>query len=113
MKALVSKQLERDIENRDKMLTDLENRIKDMRVQLEERKKSKDEISKMFLLMIEQPQLGLGLPREWMNAIEPNRYMPAVGQQFVDPQRPQVFSNSPLIKKSIPDATGEESPVAD
>lgn len=71
---LVSKQIDQDLAEREKRLTELEAKAKQLRDQLQQRKQSKADIQKMLVMLIENPQGGLGLPPAWMDAINPSGY---------------------------------------
>ena len=66
---LVSEQLEVDLANREKELVAIEQRAKELRKQLEERKTAKPELLKMLVMLIDNPQVGLGIPPEWMQML--------------------------------------------
>ncbi len=77
---LVSEQLETDLVNREKELAAIEQRAKELRKQLEERKTAKPELLKMLVMLIDNPQVGLGIPPEWMQMLmrgQPDRDRPA------------------------------------
>lgn len=69
LNALVAKQLDQDLADREKRLLEIEAKAKELREQLQQRKTTKTEIQKMLVMLIENPQGGLGLPPSWMNAI--------------------------------------------
>lgn len=74
---LVSEQLDADLENREKELAAIEQRAKELRKQLDERKTAKPELLKMLVMLIDNPQVGLGIPPEWMHMLmrgQPDRY---------------------------------------
>ncbi|MDX1927816.1 MAG: hypothetical protein SFV81_14935 [Pirellulaceae bacterium] len=74
---LVSEQLDADLESREKELAAIEQRAKELRKQLEERKTAKPELLKMLVMLIDNPQVGLGIPPEWMQMLmrgQPDRY---------------------------------------
>ena len=66
---LVSEQLDADLANREKELAAIEQRAKELRKQLEERKTAKPELLKMLVMLIDNPQVGLGIPPEWMQLL--------------------------------------------
>lgn len=66
---LVSEQLDADLANREKELAAIEQRAKELRKQLEERKTAKPELLKMLVMLIDNPQVGLGIPPEWMQML--------------------------------------------
>ena len=68
---LVGKQIDQDLSEREKRLAELEAKAKQLREQLQQRKQSKADIQKMLVMLIENPQGGLGLPPAWMDAINP------------------------------------------
>ncbi len=73
---LVSEQLEVDLGNREKELAAIEQRAKELRKQLDERKTAKPELLKMLVMLIDNPQVGLGIPPEWMHMLmrgQPNQ----------------------------------------
>lgn len=69
LNTLVAKQLDQDLADREKRLIEIEAKAKELREQLQQRKATKTEIQKMLVMLIENPQGGLGLPPSWMNAI--------------------------------------------
>lgn len=74
---LVSEQLDADLENREVELAAIEQRAKELRKQLDERKTAKPELLKMLVMLIDNPQVGLGIPPEWMQMLmrgQPERY---------------------------------------
>lgn len=88
---LVSKQLDEDFVEREKRLSELEAKTKQLREQLQERRQTKAEIQKMLVMLIENPQGGLGLPPAWMNVINqqglpPQMVFPAPTQPLSLPQ---------------------------
>ncbi len=86
---MVSEQLDRDLAEREKRLAEIEAKAKELREQLTARKQSKAEIQKMLVLLIENPQGGLGLPPAWMNQI--NNSYPTFGSF---PSAPQPTARS-------------------
>ena len=90
---LVSKQIDQDLTEREKRLTELEAKAKQLREQLQQRKQSKADIQKMLVMLIENPQGGLGLPPAWMDTInyysQPQTYYPQSLPNFpVNAQNP-------------------------
>ncbi len=78
---LVGKQIDQDLADRERRLTELEAKAKQLREQLQQRKQTKAEIQKMLVMLIENPQGGLGLPPAWMNAINQPAAFPSGGWQ--------------------------------
>lgn len=74
LNSIVSKQLDEDFTEREKRLAELEAKTKQLRDQLQQRKQSKSEIQKMLVMLIENPQGGLGLPQSWLNVINQPAY---------------------------------------
>ncbi len=70
---MVVEQLDRDIQNREKQLSEIEEQVKQLRDQLEQRKSSRPELLKLLMMMIESPSSGIGLPSEWLGAINGQR----------------------------------------
>jgi len=66
---LVSEQLEVDLDNREKELAAIGQRAKELRKQLDERKAAKPELLKMLAMLTDNPQVGLGIPPEWMQML--------------------------------------------
>ncbi len=66
---LVSDQLDADLANREEELAAIEQRAKELRKQLDERKTAKPELLKMLIMLVENPQVGLGIPPEWMQML--------------------------------------------
>ena len=111
---LVSEQLDADLENREKELAAIEQRAKELRKQLDERKTAKPELLKMLVMLIDNPQVGLGIPPEWMQMLmrgqsAPNRTFQAFG--FASPDtinfsttqdRPAAFPPAPPARPSEP-----------
>ncbi len=74
---IVGEQLDNDIAQREQRITEIETRAKELRDQLQQRKQSKAEIQKLVMMLIENPQGGLGLPSSFMNLInQPTYYQP-------------------------------------
>ncbi len=82
---LVSEQLDADLENREKELAAIEQRAKELRKQLDERKTAKPELLKMLVMLIDNPQVGLGIPPEWMQMLM--RSQPPRAQSIFIPER--------------------------
>lgn len=111
---MVAAQLERDLQERETKLAEIEARAKDLRDQLEQRRSSKAEIQKMLMLMIESPETGLGLPPAWMNSLmQPGiTAVPAYAGSYVRgftateglPQATSPRSNSPAGPTILPPA---------
>jgi hypothetical protein len=76
---LVSEQLDSDLANREEELDAIERRAKELRKQLDERKSAKPEMLKMLVMLIDNPQVGLGIPQEWMQMLM--RGQPSGNQQ--------------------------------
>lgn len=103
---LVSEQLDIDLESREKELAAIEQRAMELRKQLEERKTAKPELLKMLVMLIDNPQVGLGIPPEWMQMLmrgQPDRYgaaFPVHGRaEAILPPRtpaPPTFEGSPV-----------------
>ncbi len=66
---LVSEQLDSDLASREKELVAIEQRALELRKQLDERKTAKPELLKMLVMLIDNPQVGLGIPPEWMQML--------------------------------------------
>ncbi len=74
---------------REKRLNELEAKAKQLRDQLQQRKQTKAEIQKMLVMLIENPQGGLGLPASWMNAInQPIYSFPSTTVEATPPTPP-------------------------
>ncbi len=102
---LVSEQLEVDLENREKELSAIEQRAKELRKQLEERKTAKPELLKMLVMLIDNPQVGLGIPPEWMQMLmrgQNDRF--SINSPFSRPMNPPEFPSAPLQPAMPPQA---------
>ena len=84
LNTVVSSELDRDLEEREKRLSEIEAKAKQLREQLQQRKQNKAELQKMLVLLAESPESGLGLPPMWMNAINPTPAYP-VYQPYAAP----------------------------
>lgn len=91
---MISAQLDRDFEQREQKLAEIEARAKELREQLEHRRNTKSDIQKMLLMLIENPEAGLGLPPAWMNSVMSQpRGVPA--DPYGTPQ-PRPFESDPF-----------------
>ena len=79
---LVNEQLDADLANRESELAAIEQRAKELRKQLEERKTAKPELLKMLVMLIDNPQVGLGIPPEWMQMLMRGQSGPRQENQF-------------------------------
>jgi hypothetical protein len=110
---LVSEQLDADLDSREKELTAIEQRAKELRKQLEERKTAKPELLKMLVMLIDNPQVGLGIPPEWMQMLmrgqpDRHRFSPVLDPNAplmlpAAPPRPNVPSVDSASHEDIPD----------
>jgi len=105
---LVGEQLDADLESREKELAAIEQRSKELRKQLDERKTAKPELLKMLVMLIDNPQVGLGIPPEWMQMLM--RGQPSSNQSYQygfapgyivpntypSPPQPARLSDSPI-----------------
>ena len=89
---LVSEQLDADLENRESELAAIEQRAKELRKQLDERKTAKPELLKMLVMLVDNPQVGLGIPPEWMQMLM--RGQPNNNQFQAFGVSPDLFFNS-------------------
>ena len=76
LSTLVSEQLDGDLNRREEETAAIEKRIKEMRKQLDDRRAVKPEMLKILMMLIDNPQMGLGIPAEWMQSlmIQSNSY---------------------------------------
>ena len=119
---LVSEQLDADLENREKELAAIEQRAKELRKQLEERKTAKPELLKMLVMLIDNPQVGLGIPPEWMQMLmrgQPDRYRQGFPMNFGEagfpsttPIPPAMPPVDPLLRQdTIDDSAAASGPL--
>lgn len=87
--ALVSAQLDRDLDTREKALVEIEKKAKMMRDQIEQQRTMKSERVKLLTMLIENPQGGLGVPAEWLQSVNNNRW-------------PSGYSQYPSTSYSVP-----------
>lgn len=100
LSTIVSAQLERDFQDRERKLVEIETRAKMLRDQLEQRRTSKAEIQKMLMLMIENPETGLGLPPAWMSML--SQPLPAPMPVYSNPSYPSNPSSAAPAYPSQP-----------
>lgn len=93
LKALLAKQLDRDLAHREKALEEIERRAAELRQQLETRRENKEETLKLLMLLVENPSAGLGLPEHWMRLLMP----------------PKTSYGNPTYRRS----SGQNSPNSD
>lgn len=65
---LLGKQLDRDLAKREDRLKEIEQRAADLRTQLEARRKNKQQMLEILMMLAENPSAGLGIPPQWMHA---------------------------------------------
>jgi hypothetical protein len=65
----VSRQFDNDVNKREQDLAEIEKRVKRMREQLEASRSNRDNSISSIMTMIENPNAGLGLRREWIETI--------------------------------------------
>jgi hypothetical protein len=67
---LLGKQLDRDLATREERLKEIEQRAAELRTQLEARRKNKEQMLEILMMLAENPSAGLGIPPQWMQALE-------------------------------------------
>jgi hypothetical protein len=98
---LLDKSFERDMQRREKQISDVEARVKKLRDQIEKRKKAKDDIVSLRLKTIVNEADGLGFP-EGVDAEAGFSWQP---DPFNHHMRPMPFN--PLAPKEADDAAPE------
>ncbi|MFO1063451.1 MAG: hypothetical protein U0892_06255 [Pirellulales bacterium] len=96
--ALVSAQLDRDLDAREKALVEIEKKAKMMRDQIEQQRTMKSERVKLLTMLIENPQGGLGVPAEWLQSVNNNRW-------------PSGYGSYPSTSYPVPVTQSFEAPV--
>ncbi len=88
----LARQFERDLERRTKQLEEIEQRASALRDQLESNRENRETVIESLMRVVENPNNGFGLPREWMDAIiggsQPGMH-PGPGEEGFFQQGPQ------------------------
>ncbi len=78
-KAILAQQIDRDIEQRQAKLAEIEKRAAELKKQLAIRQQNKEKTIEMLLMLAENPGTGLGIPNEWLQSLtlsgQPARYV--------------------------------------
>ncbi len=77
---LLKYQLDKDLTKQEEQIIAAERKLAKLREQLDARKQNQDKVADVLLLMIENPEAGVGIPSEWLRAI-----MPPPGRATSDP----------------------------
>jgi hypothetical protein len=72
-KEILGKQIDRDVQQRQKKLVEIERRAVELRKQLEARQQNKEKTIEMLLMLAENPGAGLGIPNEWLQSLMQNQ----------------------------------------
>lgn len=72
VRELLRAQLDRDLEQREKSLREIEERAARLREQLEVRRANQEETLQLLMTIVENPSAGLGLPDPWMRVLLPS-----------------------------------------
>ncbi len=68
-KAILAQQIDRDIEQRQAKLAEIEKRAAELKKQLAIREQNKEKTIEMLLMLAENPGTGLGIPNEWLQSL--------------------------------------------
>ncbi len=68
-KAILAQQIDRDIEQRQAKLAEIEKRAAELKKQLAIRQQNKEKTIEMLLMLAENPGTGLGIPNEWLQSL--------------------------------------------
>ncbi|GAB5403012.1 MAG: hypothetical protein Aurels2KO_12430 [Aureliella sp.] len=109
---LLKFQLNKDLLKRQSQLDAAEKKLAKLREQLESRKNNQAKVAEVLLLMIENPEAGVGIPRQWLQSIMPApRPSPASLDPFAGPASDDPFGHpSPMSDPFGGSPTGSEDP---